>query len=439
MKIMPNLDFLPLLPGVYLFKDATNAIIYVGKAKLLKKRVSSYFKNQDKDWKIHSLIEEYASIDHIVTQTEMEALLLEAQLIQEHQPKFNVLLKSGQPFVYIHFSNDEIPVIEVVRSKKKKGGTYFGPFVQKMQVRAAYNYLLKTFRLNLCNQKIPTGCLRYHIGNCAGNCLDTFDKEQYLFRMTLAQQALAGRYKQSLAAINKRIEEYSSAFEFEKARQLVYYAQNLETIFATLKTKFTPKKYETDVFVATTPIAHQKEYNIAFSDQLQTLLGLPQRPITIDCFDISHFQSQSIVGSCIRFVHGVPDKNNFRRFRIKTLVEQNDYAALQEIVTRRYKNSNAIPDVVLIDGGKGQLSAVQKILPNAFIISLAKREERLFTPLHPEGVTLDIQTEIGRVLIALRDYAHHFAISYHRTKRAQAVKDLQDDNRKLHTTKPRAH
>jgi excinuclease ABC subunit C len=257
--------------------------------------------------------------------------------------------------------------------------------------------------------------------------------------MTLAQQALAGHYKQSLAAINKRIEEYSSTFEFEKARQLVYYAQNLETIFATLKTKFTPKKYETDVFVATTPIAHQKEYNLAFSDQLQTLLGLPQRPITIDCFDISHFQSQSIVGSCIRFVHGVPDKNNFRRFRIKTLVEQNDYAALQEIVRRRYKNSAEIPDVVLIDGGKGQLSSVQKVLPNAFIISLAKREERLFTPLHPDGVTLDIQTEIGRVLIALRDYAHHFAISYHRTKRAQAVKDLQDDNRKLHTTKPRTH
>jgi excinuclease ABC subunit C len=418
-----NLTLLPSLPGVYLFKDAANTIIYVGKAKSIKKRVSSYFKNQDKDWKIKSLVEEHASIDHIVTKTETEALLLEAQLIQQHKPKFNVLLKSGQPFVYFLFTHDEIPRLELVRNKKKKG-TYFGPFLQKMPARSALHYLQKTFRLDLCKQKISTGCLRYHIGMCAGVCMKTFDKEGYLFRIMLAQQALDGRYKQSLKSIAQRIDDYNQRFEFEKARQLVYYAQNLETIFATLKTKFNSRKYENDIFVATTPIAHQKEYNLEFSDALQRLLHLPERPITIDCFDISHFQSRSIVGSCIRFVHGVPDKNNFRRFRIKTLSEQNDYAALQEIVARRYKDAENMPDIVLIDGGKGQLNAVQQIIPQAYVISLAKREERLFTPAHPDGTTLDIKTEVGKVLIALRDYAHHFAISYHRLKRAHAVKDL---------------
>jgi excinuclease ABC subunit C len=152
---------------------------------------------------------------------------------------------------------------------------------------------------------------------------------------------------------------------------------------------------------------------------LQKLLELPERPETIDCFDISHFQSSYLVGSCIRFKDGLPDKNNFRRFRIKTLTQQNDYAALQEIVSRRYKNPADAPHIVLIDGGKGQLSSVQQLFPGLLCISLAKREELLHTPLHPEGIHLDIQTPLGQLLIYLRDYAHHFAISYHRLLRTK--------------------
>lgn len=156
--------------------------------------------------------------------------------------------------------------------------------------------------------------------------------------------------------------------------------------------------------------------------ELQKLLKLDQLPYTIDCFDISHFQSNELVGSCVRFTHGLPDKNNFRRFKIKTLTTQNDYAALQEIVARRYKDPRDIPDLVVIDGGKGQLSAVQQIIPTASCIALAKREERIFGTMIPhDGIVLDPHSEHGKLLIALRDYAHHFAINYHRLRRIKKL------------------
>ena len=150
---------------------------------------------------------------------------------------------------------------------------------------------------------------------------------------------------------------------------------------------------------------------------VQAFFGAPHPIHTIDCFDISHFQSHYIVGACIRFTDGKPDKNKFRRFKINSLDQQNDYAALQEIVARRYKDDTILPDLVLIDGGKGQLSAAKAIIPHALCASLAKREETIFSDQYPHGIVLDLHTEVGKLLIALRDYAHHFAISYHRLRR----------------------
>lgn len=409
-----HLDALPLLSGVYLFKSKENLILYVGKAKSIKKRVQSYFKNKT-DWKIKALLSEYASIDYIITHTEVEALLLEAQLIKQHQPKFNVLLKSGQPFVFLLFTQGPQPELLLVRNKKQKG-TYFGPILFKKQARAVYNYLLKVFRLELCKKKIAGGCLRYHMNLCAGMCTDDFDTKEYEFRLMLAMNALHGNYNLFLQAIKKQIATLNKELSFEKAQNLSYYLHNLDTIFATLKTRFSEKKYEKDIFLATTPVHHNREPNYELAKRLQEFLHNPTPVITVDCFDISHLQGTTIVGSCIRFTHAIPDKDNFRRFAIKSLTDQNDYAALQEIVTRRYKDT-PLPDLLVIDGGKGQLNAIKKILPHAHIVSLAKREERLFTPYHPEGVVLDTSSDIGRFFIALRDYAHHFAITYHRKKR----------------------
>jgi excinuclease ABC subunit C len=161
------------------------------------------------------------------------------------------------------------------------------------------------------------------------------------------------------------------------------------------------------------------EYSGQVGKELQELLKLSKMPSTIDCFDISHFQSNYLVGSCVRFTNGKPDKNKFRRFGIKTLTQQNDYAALQEIVARRYRDGKDLPDLVVIDGGKGQLSAVAFLIPpTTDVISLAKREETVFSKEFPEGIKISVATGAGRLLIALRDYAHHFAISFHRKKRS---------------------
>lgn len=409
---------LPSLPGVYLFKDAANIIIYVGKAKSIKKRVSSYFQKKDDDWKIKSLLQEYATIEHIVTQSESEALLLEAQLVRDHQPKFNVLLKSGQPFVYLLFTNPKkvLPTLEIVRNKNKKG-TYFGPFMYKKQARAVYGYLLRTFRLECCNKKIKSGCLRYHIGMCAGSCLESFDIENYQFRLHLAQELLRGNYNQSLKALQEQIKQYNKQLAFEKAQQLHYFVQNLDVIFLALKDRFSEKKYARDVFIATSPVYKRTQPDVELTQEIQQFLSLEKAPILIDCFDVSHFQSNMIVGSCIRFAHGIPDKANFRHFNIKTLTTQNDYAALQEIVKRRYFDETNLPDLLVIDGGKGQLNAIKDILPNMALVSLAKREERLFCKMYPDGIILDTKSKVGSFFTALRDYAHHFAISHHRTRR----------------------
>ena len=407
---------LPNKPGIYLFKDANNTIIYVGKATCLRTRVQSYFQKQGKDWKIDSLIAEHATIEHIITGTETEAALLEAHLIKIYQPKYNILLKSGQPFVYIMFTDNTLPTIEIVRNKKKKG-TYFGPFLQKKQARAAFNYLLSTFRLKLCNTKIDNGCLDYHIGICAGNCRPDFDQEDYKIRLGLAMNTLKKDHKTFEATTLANIKKYSSAQAFEKAKTLHDYLLNLDTIFRTLELRFSPQKYAAQLSAVTLgcPQAHTP----GIADEVQQFLGLEKPAITIDCFDISHFQSDCIVGSCIRFAYGIPDPKNFRRFKIRTLTEQNDYAALSEIVLRRYKNPDNLPDLILIDGGKGQLHAIDNLIKTTPCISLAKKEELLFCSRYPDGVYLNLQSSVGKLMIALRDYAHHFAIEYHRKKKRQ--------------------
>lgn len=435
---------LPKLPGVYVFKNTDGEPIYIGKAKSLKHRVSSYFHKQKTDWKIAALVEEQASLDFILTKNETEALLLETQMIQQYKPKFNILLTSGQPFIYILFTtpskrseNKNLPEIKIVRNKREKG-TYFGPFLFKSQARRVHQYLLEKFRLTMCTKKIENGCLKYHLGICPGNCKSNFDPADYLFRIELAQEVLKKNHKEFLKRLEAKIKEHSANMDFEKAKNLHEYTSNFETIFETIRTHFTESKYATDIAAVSTPeftspmhniMAHEASKDMPrayaaqvaddIAEQLQKFFNLKSPVHTIDCFDISHFQSRSIVGSCIRFRDGKPEKNSFRRFQVRSLVEQNDYAALQEIVSRRYRNPEDIPDLVLIDGGKGQLSAVKSILPNANLISLAKREETVYGDIYPDGIKLDIQTDIGKLLIAIRDYAHHFAISYHRLKQGK--------------------
>lgn len=409
---------LPKLSGIYVFKDKNGGIIYIGKAKNLRQRVSSYFNRQTEDWKVQELVKEHASIEHILTKNEIEALLLEAQLIKTYKPKYNVLLKSGNPFIYITITEEELPQLKLVRTKKGKG-SFFGPFLQKHKARSVYEFLLRTLRLRLCSANIEQGCLEYHMNRCSGNCLSSFNKEDYITRLTVARCLLEGDFKACETFLKEQIRKHNQALEFEISKNLSRYLNDLEAIFATLKTGFTETKYAKDISVMTTHIAYKTERPTEALYELQQLLALDKTIVSIDCFDISHFQSSSLVGSCIRFTHGIPDKQQFRRFKITSLIEQNDYAALQEIVQRRYRNPQDLPSIVLIDGGKGQLSAVRDLFPQVLFLSLAKKEEILYTPLHPEGVHLSAHTALGQLLLSLRDYAHHFAVSYHKTLRSK--------------------
>ncbi len=411
---------LPTSCGVYLFKDEHHNILYIGKAKSLRDRVRSYFNPSNTDTKVHELINAYDHIEHIVTNTEKEALLLETRLIQQYQPPFNRLMKDGQPFAYILFTKDVPPQMTLVRNKKDKG-IYFGPFLNKKSARATSYFLQKTFNLYHCNKKIEHGCLRYHIGTCCGSCKPDFDKNEYLLRIALAKDALKQHKQSFIKSLKAQISVYNEQFEFEKARNLTRYINDVDQIFATLKLHFNATNFINAIARATVNEHHEKvahnseEHTLLLQELLQS-----DTPInTIDCFDISHFQSLSLVGSCVRFTNGKPEKKKFRHFNIKNINQQNDYAALHEIVQRRYKNGD-YPDLVLIDGGKGQRNAVRELIPDHVpLASLAKREETLFCTAHPEGIKLNQQNDGHRLLLQLRDYAHHFAITFHRLKRSQ--------------------
>jgi excinuclease ABC subunit C len=413
-----NISTLPKLPGVYLFKGKDAAVLYIGKAANLAHRVASYFNAHNRDWNIKALLEEHTHIDHIVTHTAHEALVLEAHLIQQYQPKYNRLLKAGQPFVYILCTQGDIPDFKVVRTKQQKG-IYFGPFVHKQDARQTLRFLSDTFKLNLCNKKIPHGCLQYHLGICAGSCRNDFDLNQYRSQITLALYVLRNEREAFCDAVRTDIKQCIDNFQFERAQHLHTYLEHVDTIFNAIAHRSSPSQ-------SAAAVAHvQSKYTAqdyeSIMHQLQQLIGAHHYIRTIDCFDISHFQSKNMVGSCIRFVEGKPDTRNFRRFAIRSLVMQNDYAALQEIVRRRYKNPDDIPDLILIDGGIGQLHAIQEIMPSTTVAALAKKEERLFSTVHPTGIVLDTHQNAARMLIALRDYAHHFAITYHRLRQKKNV------------------
>lgn len=406
---------LPKSPGVYLFKDAQGTVLYIGKAVNLQARVNSYFTNYARDWKIKALIDEYATIAHIITNTEHDALVLEAQLIQEYQPKYNRLLKEGNPFLYIRYTQKPHPHFAIARTKSTKG-IYFGPFVHKQDARKTLHFIMDTFKLYRCGKSMKHGCLLYHIGKCSGSCLPNFDEAAYNVRAALALHMLRNERDQFITTLKAEIQRASEALQFERAKHLHAYLQHVDTLFYTLNQYNSALLYAPDATTKLLTIA-PPIVSPTLAAALQELVGAPKPIHSIDCFDISHFQSKSIVGSAVRFTNGVPDKNAFRRFIVRSLNQQNDYAALQEIVKRRYKKEADIPDLILIDGGVGQRNAALAVMPTALIASLAKREETLYCPAHPDGIILDLHTEEGKTLVALRDYTHHFAITYHRLKR----------------------
>jgi excinuclease ABC subunit C len=424
----------PSLPGVYIFKNAAGDVLYIGKARNLKNRIATYFVGSHDDWKMSSLLEQYKMVEYIITKNEIEAMLLEVELIKTYQPHFNTLLKDGDPFLYLGITTGDeakytktglsryLPQLVIVRRKDEvKFKKLFGPFIHKKDVRFVYNYLMITFRLTVCNVKIEEGCLHYHLGQCAGTCKQDFSVKEYQERLMLAQAVLSQNYKVYEKTVQKQIAIHNKNMEFESAQYLTDYLQHAPVIFETIKTRFSASQYFSEIIEKTAPVLKQ-EIPVDIAIQAQKFLHVDKPIMSIDCFDVSHFQSSYIVGFAARFVEGKSSSSGFRKFLIHGLQRQNDYAALQEIVVRRYAKEQDYPDLILIDGGKGQLHAVRDFIPTTIpVVALAKKEEKLYIPWLAEEKTLSLHDPVGRLLIALRDYAHHGAVSYHKLLRKKGI------------------
>lgn len=427
MDISEKIKTIPLNSGVYLMKDAAGKIIYVGKAVSLRQRVQSYFRKPTSlPAKTDFLVAEIKDIDCVETASEAEALILEASLIKKYDPKYNVELKDDKSYPLIEITNEPFPRISVVRLAppkaelahhpeqrrrvtrprvKTKGAKYYGPYVNAKLIREALTLVRKVFPFRTCDPFPNKECLDYHLGLCDAPCIQNITKKEYARNIRNVCLILEGKKDIVYNSLREGMDVLAKTHEFEKAAKV---RDQLRAIGA--------------LYSGTKDINYYKE-----AEQLQRILNLPRRPERIEAFDISNIMGHQAVGSMVSFLNGKADKNNYRRFRIKQVEGIDDFKMIAEIVQRRYrrlkKEGLAFPDLIVIDGGKGQLSAACRQLEllevQIPIISLAKREEEIFLPNKRNSVKLPLASLALKLLQRIRDEAHRFAIAYHRNLRGK--------------------
>lgn len=409
MDIKAKVKSLPLVSGVYLMKDSSGQVIYVGKAVSLRKRVQSYFRRSKAvQSKTDLLVAQIKEIDYIETNSEAEALILEASLIKKYDPKFNVELRDDKSYPYIEFNGEDFPRVSVQRpSVKKKSSVYYGPYVNPRLIREALNIIRKIFRFRTCDPFPKKECLDYHIGLCDAPCIGQISKKEYKKNIRHVRLILEGKKDVLYRGLRKEMEEYSRSREFEKAAKV---RDQLRAIGA--------------LYSGTKDVNYYKE-----AEQLQRALQLPRLPERIETFDISNIMGNQAVGSMVSFLNGKPDKQNYRRFKIKEVEGIDDFKMIAEIVRRRYRRlkneGKAYPDLIVIDGGKGQLMAacheLRKLNVDIPIVSLAKREELLFLPKKRDAIRLPLNSLGLKLIQRTRDEAHRFAVTYHRKLRHKGM------------------
>lgn len=533
---------LPLAPGVYQFLDRSGDIIYVGKAKSLRKRVSSYFvRNKDHSAKVRVLVKQIAEIRHIVVDSEQDALLLENSLIKTHQPRYNILLKDDKTYPWIVLRREHFPRVESTRIVRHDGSQYFGPYGSLSMQHSILEFIrevipLRTCKLNLSPQAIARGrygvCLQYHLGNCKGPCIGAQSEEEYAELTEMVKDVLKGdlrpvrryleenmraaaeelkfeaaqRFKQRLDALeNYRsrsvivsakivdcdifslLEDDDAAYcNFIRLRHgsivalhtvklatgigapqpemltlaIQYIVENIshdlsrEVIVPFLpsttllfdKVTFTvPKRGEKAELLEFSlksaricraeqmknlEIKNPERHTERLMNAMQRELHLDRQPRHIECFDNSNLQGTNPVASCVVFRDGKPSRKEYRHFNIKTVVGPDDFASMREIVYRRYsrllEEGAELPDLIIVDGGKGQLSSAYEVLcalgieKRVPIVGLAKRIEEIFFPDDPMPYYLSRTGEPLKVVCHIRDEAHRFGITFHRLKRSNA-------------------
>jgi len=393
----------PQSPGVYIMKGAGGEALYVGKAVNLRKRVASYFRAKAAlTSRIASMVELVRDIDYISTSTEAEALIYENGLIKHLEPKYNTALKDGKSYPMLKLTvNEKFPRLFITRQKKDDGALYYGPYSNAKLLRQAVIFLRQIFPLRSCGSMGKKICLDYHIKQCLGPCEGRVDDRAYAEIVSEVKLFLQGRRRELIDTIALRMREAARTENFELASK---YKIRLETL-STVR----------DDAVAYTPSGELGE--------LKNILGLSKSPETIEAFDVSNIMAEAAVGSMIYFYKGLPKKSEYRKFRIKTVSGVDDYAMMREIVRRRYsrilKESGKLPDLILIDGGKGHLSAacdeLEKLgLFKLPIVSIAKEFEKLYMKSRKDPIVLPPESKALHLLQRIRDEAHRFAISYHK-------------------------
>jgi len=424
-KLDKILDSLPETPGVYFMKDAQGRTLYIGKAKNLKNRVCTYFTESYGDPRIRAMISKIADIEILQAPSEVDALLMEARLIKDVQPRYNERLKDDKSFTMLAITRfDDFPKVWVVRETDEVNAETYGPFTSANDLRDAVRVLQKIFKFATCTldmresdpkRRFFRPCILHAIRRCTAPCADRVSKERYLADIEMLRRFLKGGRDEVLADLRARMKEASKNLAFERAAELRDQIKALEGL-----SKRSEQDYiEGDI----TPMDPREGL-----EELGRVLGLASPPRTIEGVDIAHVQGGESVGSLVNFVDGIPFKSGYRKYRIKTVEGIDDYAMIREVVTRRFRRldeeGKVFPDVLLIDGGVGQLNAAKGALEALgvsppVVLSLAKEEETLIRDGKP--VPLQKSSPALRLMMYVRDEAHRFAQHYHHQLRRKAL------------------
>ncbi|OGX29286.1 MAG: hypothetical protein A3B78_01190 [Omnitrophica WOR_2 bacterium RIFCSPHIGHO2_02_FULL_67_20] len=401
---------LPDRPGVYLFTDAEGALLYVGKALSLRKRVGSYFRPDGLSPRIATMMRRVADLEARETASEAAALLLEAELIKARKPYYNVAFRDDKRYPLLKVTREPFPRLVVARRRLNDGATYFGPYTDAGLMHEAVRFLRRVFPMRTCRTFPATPCLEYHLGQCLAPCAGYISERRYRRIVDDLVACLSGARDRLLRDLARRMAQAARDRRFEEAARLRDQIRSLTSVIT----------------------AKEKSLAAGPLEQLQAALKLPRLPRRVEAFDISNIQGDYAVGSMVVFADGKPHKAHYRKFRIKTVGGisaeggsahgGDDYAMMREVVRRRYGGSLAarlpLPDLVLVDGGKGQLAAAVEELGALSLtipaIGLAKRFEHIFLPGSSEPVVLLPTSPVLHLVQHLRDEAHRFAITYHR-------------------------
>ena len=425
---------LPAGPGVYLFKDAAGVVLYVGKAKSLRPRVLSYLQpsarlGETRGPEIERMVEGLAAdVDYLECDSEVDALLRENRLVKDIQPRFNERLRDGKSFPYIQIvTGEDFPRVSITREPAGEGVKLYGPFVSPKDIRAALPLMQRVFKFRTCNLDVAEGdqsrrgfrpCILYNIKQCTAPCAAHVSKEDYAGQIRRLRQFLESKGSTLRRELSQRMKAASDAMEFEKAAAM---RDELRALDGLQKRGLVDEHVQPEVFFVDPGEGLSR---------LGEVLGAGRGVRTIEAVDIAHLGGRETCGSLVCFIDGKPFKPGYRRYRVKSHARNDDYASIREVVWRRYKLAGMceelFPDVILIDGGPGQLSAARGAFEGLeaappMLVSLAKKEEVVYVFGRGEPIRLSRHDPALRLLQSVRDEAHRFAQHYHHILRRRAT------------------